>query len=109
MAHLALAEFLVATAMGAAALSVFLWAAFSGMWREVEAVKHEVLRRELGKPPGEGEAPPREGLEEYAGGEIQERSGTVPRWLVVVYVLLAAWALWYLVYAWGGLGPGLDY
>jgi hypothetical protein len=44
---------------------------------------------------------------EYAGGEIGTYRGRVNRWLVVVYVALAAWAVYYLVRYWGGLGPGL--
>jgi hypothetical protein len=44
---------------------------------------------------------------EYAGGEISTYRGRVNRWLVVVYVVLAAWAVYYLVRYWGGLGPGL--
>ena len=45
-------------------------------------------------------------LEEYAGGEIRSRHGRVNRWLLVVYVLLAAWGVYYLFAFWGGLGPG---
>jgi hypothetical protein len=48
-------------------------------------------------------------LEEYAGGYIQAHHGTIPRWLLVVYFGLFVWALIYLFYYWGGLGPGLDY
>ena len=43
----------------------------------------------------------------YADGEIATRRGRVNRWLMVVYVVLTAWALYYLVRHWGGLGPGL--
>ena len=46
-------------------------------------------------------------IREYARGEIASRRGRVNRWLLVVYVALAAWAVYYLVRYWGGLGPGL--
>ncbi len=49
----------------------------------------------------------REGVEEYAGGEITSRRGIVNRWLLVVYVVLGLWAVYYLVAHFGGLGPGL--
>jgi hypothetical protein len=47
-------------------------------------------------------------VHEYAGGEIQSHTGRVNRWLLVVYVVLALWAIYYLVVYWGGLGPGLE-
>ena len=56
------------------------------------------------RPSGDGE-----GLEQHAGGEIQERRGRVNLWLGVVYLVLFLWALYYLFAYWGGLGPGLDY
>ena len=46
-------------------------------------------------------------VHEYAQGEIASRRGRVNAWLLVVYVVLAAWGLAYLVLYWGGLGPGL--
>ena len=46
-------------------------------------------------------------LEEYAGGEIHVRQGTVNWWLRVLYAGLAIWGIYYLVKYWGGLGPGL--
>jgi hypothetical protein len=46
-------------------------------------------------------------IEEYAGGEIRSYRGRVNRWLLVVYLALAAWAVYYLLTYWGGLGPGL--
>ncbi len=49
----------------------------------------------------------RERVHDYADGEIQSRSGRVNRWLLVVYAVLAIWAVYYLVVYWGGLGPGL--
>ena len=60
----------------------------------------------MSQPTPEGE-PAREALEEYAGGEIQVRRGTVDRWLLVVYLLLFVWGVYYLFAEWGGLGPGL--
>jgi hypothetical protein len=50
---------------------------------------------------------PERRMREYAGGEIHVREGRVNRWLLVVYAVLAVWAVYYLVTAWGGLGPGL--
>jgi hypothetical protein len=47
-------------------------------------------------------------VHDYAGGEIRTYAGRVNRWLVVVYVGLALWAVYYLVVHWGGLGPGLE-
>ena len=46
-------------------------------------------------------------IQDYAQGEISSRHGRVNRWLVVVYLVLAVWAVAYLVVHWGGLGPGL--
>ena len=46
-------------------------------------------------------------IQEYAQGEVSSRHGRVNRWLLVVYVVLAVWAVAYLVLYWGGLGPGL--
>ena len=48
-------------------------------------------------------------LEEYAGGYIQARHGTIPIWLIVVIVVLLVWAIYYGFTYWGGLGEGLDY
>ena len=39
-------QFAVSLLMGLAALCLFLWAALSGLLRDVEAVKHQVLRSE---------------------------------------------------------------
>jgi hypothetical protein len=47
-----------------------------------------------------------EGIEDYAGGYIQVRTGQIPAWLLVVYAVLFVWAFYYLVVYWGGLGPG---
>lgn len=46
-------------------------------------------------------------VEEYAQGEIASRHGRVNRWLIVVYVVLTVWSAAYLIFYWGGLGPGL--
>ena len=46
-------------------------------------------------------------VQEYAQGEIASRRGGVNRWLIVVYAVLAVWAVAYLLLYWGGLGPGL--
>jgi hypothetical protein len=48
-------------------------------------------------------------IEEYARGEIRSRHGTVNKWLLVVYAVLAVWAVYYLFKYWGGLGPGLGF
>jgi hypothetical protein len=48
-------------------------------------------------------------LEEYAGGYIQAHHGTIPLWLLAVYAVLFVWALYYLFFYWGGLGPGLGF
>lgn len=48
-------------------------------------------------------------IEEYAGGEIKSRHGTVNKWLLVVYAILAVWGVYYLFKYWGGLGPGLGF
>lgn len=49
-----------------------------------------------------------EDLEGYGGGHIQARHGYVDLWLLVVYFVLFAWAVYYGLVYWGGLGPGLD-
>lgn len=60
--------------------------------------------------PGPGEASSlHPELTTYAGGSIQAYHGTIPVWLLVVYAVLFAWALYYLFSRWGGLGPGLAY
>ena len=55
------------------------------------------------------ELPPHEALEKYAEGDIEVRHGRVNLWLVLVYAVLFAWAVYYGLSFWGGLGPGLDY
>jgi hypothetical protein len=44
--YLTLGEFVVALLMSLAALSGFVWAAATGVFRGIEAVKHQVLRVE---------------------------------------------------------------
>ena len=46
-------------------------------------------------------------IEEHAQGEIRSYRGIVNKWLLAVYVILTAWAIYYLFTYWGGLGPGL--
>lgn len=48
--YLTLGEFVVALLMGLAALCAFAWGVESGAFRDVEAIKHQVLRAE-----GDGE------------------------------------------------------
>jgi len=44
--HLTLGEFVVALLMTLAALSAFVWGAVSGAFRDIEAIKHQVLEVE---------------------------------------------------------------
>lgn len=44
--YLIAGQFLVATFMGLGALCLFLWAAASGLFRDVEPVKYQVLDSE---------------------------------------------------------------
>lgn len=44
--YLVLGQFVVSTLMGLAALCLFVWAAASGLFRNVEAVKYQVLDSE---------------------------------------------------------------
>ena len=44
--HLTLGEFVVAALMAVAALCAFVWGVASGAFRDIEGVKHEVLRVE---------------------------------------------------------------
>ncbi|HEV8616704.1 MAG TPA: hypothetical protein VGU22_14535 [Methylomirabilota bacterium] len=39
-------------------------------------------------------------IQEYAGGEIRSYRGIVNRWLLVVYAILAVWAVYYLIVYW---------
>lgn len=45
-------------------------------------------------------------LQDYQGGEIQDRHGYLPIWLLVVYAVLFLWGLYYAFVYWGGYGPG---
>lgn len=45
-------------------------------------------------------------LQDYQGGQIQDRHGYLPVWLLVVYAVLFLWGLYYAYVYWGGLGPG---
>ncbi len=47
--------------------------------------------------------------EGYGGGHIEARHGRVNGWLLVVYAIMFAWALYYGIKYWGGLGPGLAF
>jgi len=62
------------------------------------------------RPPERERRPdqPRRPVHEFADGEIASYTGRVNLWLIVVYVLLALWAAYYLFVYWGGLGPGLE-
>jgi hypothetical protein len=60
-------------------------------------------------PANPGHAGEHAEMEEYAGGYIQAHHGTIPAWLLVVYAVLFIWALYYLFFYWGGLGPGLGF
>jgi cbb3-type cytochrome oxidase maturation protein len=44
--HLTLAEFIVSSLMAVAALCAFVWGVASGAFRDIEGVKHDVLRVE---------------------------------------------------------------
>jgi cbb3-type cytochrome oxidase maturation protein len=44
--HLTLGEFVVAALMAMAALCAFVWGIATGAFRDVEGVKHDVLRAE---------------------------------------------------------------
>jgi cbb3-type cytochrome oxidase maturation protein len=58
--HLTLGEFVVALLMGGAALCAFVWGAVSGAFRDVEAIKHQVLQveEEADGAPGSSRRPP---------------------------------------------------
>lgn len=47
MVELTLVQFLVALFMGLAALSVFIWAALSGLFANVEDIAYRAYRREV--------------------------------------------------------------
>jgi hypothetical protein len=41
-----------------------------------------------------------EHIEHYDSADIYERHGSVPRWLIVVYVALGIWMIYYLIQYW---------
>jgi len=49
--HLTLGEFIVAALMAIAALCAFVWGVASGAFRDMEGVKHDVLRAEGAEKP----------------------------------------------------------
>jgi nitrogen fixation-related uncharacterized protein len=57
MERLIFIQFLVALCMSLAAVCFFIWAALSGLFRDVESIKHDMLRRELGERPGGSHEP----------------------------------------------------
>ena len=73
--HLTLGEFVVALLMGGAALSAFIWGATSGAFRDIEAIKHQVLHAEdeANEAPRSSGRPPtdRAGLADPATNEAQ--------------------------------------
>lgn len=52
MEQLTLIQFLVAICMSLAGVCFFIWGTLSGLFRDIESVKYDMLRRELGA--GEG-------------------------------------------------------
>lgn len=46
LGYLVLGQFVVSALMGLAAVCVFLWAVSTGLFRDIEQVKHQVLRSE---------------------------------------------------------------
>jgi nitrogen fixation-related uncharacterized protein len=47
VAELTLMQFAVALLMGLGAVCVFIWAVLSGLFRDVEAIKHQAYRAEV--------------------------------------------------------------
>jgi hypothetical protein len=45
-------------------------------------------------------------LQDYQGGDIQDRHGYIPVWLLVVYAVGFLWGLYYAYIYWGGVGLG---
>ena len=41
-----------------------------------------------------------EHIEHYDSADIDERHGTVPRWLMGVYIALGIWMIYYLIQYW---------
>ena len=46
MVELTFYQFLIALCMGLGAVSIFIWAAMSGQFNDIESVKHQVLEVE---------------------------------------------------------------
>jgi len=46
-----------------------------------------------------------ESKEQYAPG-VESYEGRVPIWLIIVYAVLLAWGIYYLVAYWGGAASG---
>jgi len=44
---------------------------------------------------------------EQTGIEIRQEK--TPRWFIIVTLLVLAWAAYYAIRYWGGLGPGIGY
>ena len=53
MERLVFLQFLVALCMSLAAVCFFVWATLSGLFRDIESIKYDMLRRELGSGAGE--------------------------------------------------------
>lgn len=53
MERLIFLQFLVALCMSLAAVCFFIWGALSGLFRDGEAIKFDMLRRELGSEPAD--------------------------------------------------------
>jgi hypothetical protein len=43
---------------------------------------------------------PHDTIETYEYSRIEERHGTIPKWLLAVYVALAIWMAYYLIQFW---------
>jgi hypothetical protein len=54
------------------------------------------------------DVPHHQRTEDYGGGHIKARHGSINGWLLIVYLVIFVWALYYGYAYWGGLGPGLD-
>jgi nitrogen fixation-related uncharacterized protein len=52
MERLIFIQFLVALCMNLSAVSFFVWAALSGLFKDGESIKYDMLRQELGDEPG---------------------------------------------------------
>jgi cbb3-type cytochrome oxidase maturation protein len=52
MERLIFIQFLVALCMSLAGICFFLWGTFSGLFKDIESIKYDMLRRELGGAAG---------------------------------------------------------